>query len=281
MKLDKKRLVWQRDRSASMFDQYATIPKQMAHRLIRDLKQQIPKARKILELGSGTGYLTGLLLEHYPQAEVVAIDWSEKMVQQASQTLPPNDRVLFLIGDLENMNFSQWAPYDLIVSNGVFHWLDTPERSLRKWLDLLVGGGWMYATMYGPETFQEWRQLYQLVEERMGYIPTQEGISLRSADGWEELFQKVKEIDVTTREIWIRQGFSDCRSFLQSVKAVGDSYSDNPYNLIVQRRILLEAMRRYNSAYRMREGVYATYHLIELKAMKRERRPKQFLSSQI
>lgn len=281
MKVDTKKLVWQRERSAYTFDQYATIPKQMAHRLIQDLKKKIPNANRILELGSGTGYLTGLLLEYYPQAEVFAIDWSEKMIHKAYETLPPTDRVLFLIGDLENMDLSQWAPFDIIVSNSVFHWLNRPDHSLRSWMDLLVDGGWIYATMYGPETFQEFRQLYQMVEERMGLIPSQNMGCLRCADAWKRLFQEAQAVDIQIKEMWYRQSFTDCRSFLQSVKAVGDSYSQNPYNLILQRRILLEVMRRYDFAYRMREGVYATYHLIEIKAKKKERRSGQFLSTQI
>jgi len=281
MKLDKKRLVWQRDRSASTFDQYATIPKQMAHRLIRDLNRQVPKARRILELGSGTGYLTGLLLKQYPKAEVVAIDWSENMVRLAAQTLPPSDRVLFLVGDVEKTDFGQYAPFDLIVSNGTLHWLESPRLSLRRWMELLKGGGWVYATMYGPETFQELRQLYQSVEKGMGISSHEHFLHLRSATGWEELFQEANGTDVTTREVWIRTEFPDCRAFLQSVKAMGDSYSASPHNLVLQRRLLLEVMRKYNLAYRARKGIYATYHLIELKAKKAERSPKHSLSSQI
>jgi SAM-dependent methyltransferase len=56
---------------------------------------------RILDLGTGTGVVALALSERYPEAEVVGIDLSPTMIEEARRKLPPrlSHRVRFEVGD--------------------------------------------------------------------------------------------------------------------------------------------------------------------------------------
>lgn len=88
-----------------------------------DLLARMPaldEARFVVDLGCGTGELTRLLAEKYPDAEVVGFDSSEEMVAKARLTA--RDRVRFEIGDIAEWNPN--APVDVLFSNAAYHWVN-------------------------------------------------------------------------------------------------------------------------------------------------------------
>lgn len=82
-----------------------------------DLRQDLPDAPSILDLGTGSGCLLLALLSEWPKANGVGVDRSEGAVSVAienSQALVLNDRASFIVGD--------WCQgvdqkFDLIISN--------------------------------------------------------------------------------------------------------------------------------------------------------------------
>lgn len=84
--------------------------------LSRDL---LPDAKTILDLGSGTGYLTAMFSQLAPNAEIVGIEHFEDFVVKSrdviSQHLPKEmtDRITILTGDAEQ-GFADKAPYSII-----------------------------------------------------------------------------------------------------------------------------------------------------------------------
>ncbi|MDJ0601017.1 MAG: class I SAM-dependent methyltransferase [Crocosphaera sp.] len=68
----------------------------------------VPKeARRLLDLGCGTGELSYKLLKHCPDAQLVAVDYSPRMIEKAIAKLEEaqlSDRVTFIPGD-----FGTWA----------------------------------------------------------------------------------------------------------------------------------------------------------------------------
>src|SRR5262252_5287897 len=85
-----------------------------------DLLAQVPLGRPagVAALGCGPGNSTELLIERFPDAEVIGVDSSPDMLRQARERLP---RCAFVQGDL-----STWMPEpdtDLLFGNAVFHWV--------------------------------------------------------------------------------------------------------------------------------------------------------------
>jgi len=104
----------------------------------RDLLAQVPldSPRCIADLGCGPGNSTELLIERFPDAEVIGVDSSPDMLRQARTQLPG---LKFVEADL-----STWMPEpgtDLLFGNAVFHWVPDHPKVLAHLLQSLPSGG--------------------------------------------------------------------------------------------------------------------------------------------
>jgi ubiquinone/menaquinone biosynthesis C-methylase UbiE len=79
----------------------------------------VPAPRRVLDLGTGTGVVALALGERYPEAEVVGIDISPGMIDEARQKLPPElaGRVRFEVGDASALAFPDGAFELVVLSN--------------------------------------------------------------------------------------------------------------------------------------------------------------------
>lgn len=82
-------------------------------------------ARRILELGTGTGETTRRLLARHPQAFVVGVDASERMLAAARSALPPQ-RVQLHVARLEDPLPD--GPFDLVASALAIHHLEHHDK---------------------------------------------------------------------------------------------------------------------------------------------------------
>jgi trans-aconitate 2-methyltransferase len=104
----------------------------------RDLLAQVPldSPRRITDLGCGPGNSTELLIERFPDAEVIGVDSSPDMLRQARAQFPS---LRFVEADL-----STWIPEpdtDLLFGNAVFHWVPGHPKVLARLLQSLPSGG--------------------------------------------------------------------------------------------------------------------------------------------
>lgn len=97
-------------------------------------------ARRILELGTGTGETTRRLLARHPQAHVVGVDASQPMLGAASSTLP-RERVELRVAQLEDP--LPPGPFDLVASALAVHHLDARDKAelFCRVADVLAPGG--------------------------------------------------------------------------------------------------------------------------------------------
>ena len=95
--------------------------------------------KKILDVGTGTGFLAVLLAElgH----EVVGIDISEGMLNQArSKARRSGLSVDFFMGDAENVPLKDES-VEVVISRHLLWTLLQPEKALKEWLRVLKPGG--------------------------------------------------------------------------------------------------------------------------------------------
>ena len=80
----------------------------------------------ILELGSGPGYITGLLLDRFPAAHVTSVDIDPTLIDDARRHLADRlDRVTFVHGSVEDMALSP-DHYDAAYARLLFQHLPDP-----------------------------------------------------------------------------------------------------------------------------------------------------------
>jgi tRNA threonylcarbamoyl adenosine modification protein (Sua5/YciO/YrdC/YwlC family) len=97
-------------------------------------------ARRVLELGTGTGETASRLLEAHPDAFLVGVDSSAEMLAVAGVALPP-ERVDLRVGAIEEPLPA--GPFDLVASALCVHHLSGPEKAdlFARVLSVLRPGG--------------------------------------------------------------------------------------------------------------------------------------------
>src|SRR5947209_3180232 len=77
---------------------------------------------RVMDAGCGSGRLTEKLLDLLPHGQVVGVDLSQNMLDQAAKHLKSYDgRISFVRADLANLPFDN--EFDGIFSTAAFHWV--------------------------------------------------------------------------------------------------------------------------------------------------------------
>ncbi len=112
---------------------------------LRVLDQLHIPIKRVADLGCGDGPIAHAILTHYPDAHVTAIDFSEPMLEQATQQLQPfGDRVTVLQADLYTPGWQVGLEkFDAVLSGYCIHHLpdDRKQALYREIFHLLRSGG--------------------------------------------------------------------------------------------------------------------------------------------
>ena len=100
---------------------------------------------RVLDAGCGTGRVTAALLERLPRGEVVAVDGSPAMVEEARERLGPGVEVF--AADLLELELAE--PVDAMLSTATFHWIADHDRLFERLFAALRPGGRIVAQCGG------------------------------------------------------------------------------------------------------------------------------------
>jgi len=104
--------------------------------------------KKILDIGTGTGFLSIMLAEM--GYEVIGLDISEEMIKRADKKAKSRGvKVKFKLGDAENLPF-ETASFDGIVNRAVLWTLPDPKKALTEWRRVLKPGGKLCFFLHEP-----------------------------------------------------------------------------------------------------------------------------------
>jgi len=244
--IDKRKLSRRFSRQAKTYDKYARVQKEMAEELLALCKTQ-PK--HILEIGSGTGYLTQALAAAFPNAKIHAIDIAEGMIDLARDQVP-SQKVTFECGDFEDLNFNR--TYDLVISNATFQWFNHLEESLRKIKSLLEPQGCLIFSTFGHKTFHELHSTYQALDPH-----TRPGQSFYSLEQLKALV--IKEFPgLHGHEETYVETFETCMDFFQSIKKIGANRSSRDQGAR-DPDFIHQVMTYYENNFTVQNQVQATY----------------------
>jgi ubiquinone/menaquinone biosynthesis C-methylase UbiE len=116
------------------------------------LARYFPHARRILDIGCGTGYVTSLAAEVLPNASLYATDTSVQGLEVAARKL--RDRAFLIHLDASDLPFGQ--AFDLITTFDVLEHIEDDSAVLEQtWRSLRPGGGVLHfvpqhPSMYSP-----------------------------------------------------------------------------------------------------------------------------------
>lgn len=98
--------------------------------------------RIVYDLGCGTGQLTRLIAERWPEASVTGVDNSPDMLSEAARE---PSRVHWAEADIST--WSPTEPVDLIYSNATLHWLEDHPQLFPRLIRCLKPGGCLAVQM--------------------------------------------------------------------------------------------------------------------------------------
>lgn len=155
----------------------------------------------VIDAGCGSGRVTAKLLDRLPDGNVLCVDASESMIEQARETL--GDRADYLVADLAELEVPE--PVDLVFSTATFHWLPDHDRLFSRLHSALRPGGRLVAQCGGAGNVAEHARHILEVAMRPAFAPHFEGMTVM----WN--FATPEETEERLR----RAGFEDVSCWLE------------------------------------------------------------------
>jgi len=100
------------------------------------------RSKQILDLGCGTGNLTAAALQHFPDADIYALDLSAEILNECRTRFAANPNIYYHQQDFSNLNFEDES-FDLIISSIAIHHIVDEEKAklYHKLRQMLKPGG--------------------------------------------------------------------------------------------------------------------------------------------
>ncbi|MGR9115696.1 MAG: malonyl-ACP O-methyltransferase BioC [Gammaproteobacteria bacterium] len=162
-KLDKAKIRHSFGVASVSYDGVAELQRTVGRQLIE--KGPLPGlSGVILDLGCGTGFLTGELLKLQAAEQILALDLAMPMLQTARRKLSAHANVNYLCADAERMALAANS-VDGIVSNLALQWCRDLASVFGDCQKILKPAGLLAFSTFGPKTLCELKQAWAAVDE--------------------------------------------------------------------------------------------------------------------
>lgn len=242
--------------AAETYDRHARPQLSLARSVCDVLPEIYPE--QILELGCGTGQLTRLLVDQFPDVLIDAVDLSEKMVEYSRKKFKRFSQVTWIRGDAQIWRAQD--PYPLIVSSAALHWVSDLRKTFENIFQCLEKDGFFSLGMMLDGTLKELLAARQEIAPEKtppSALPSlQELVNNLHAVGFKILRKKLSEEEVS---------YKSAADFLKTIHEQGVTGSKiatghAPLNRSELDRLIKIYQERYTSI----DGVYATYETATL-----------------
>jgi malonyl-CoA O-methyltransferase len=251
-------------RRAWSYDRHACMQRLMAQGLVAVAREVMGRARRILEIGCGTGYLTQLLRQANQEARLVALDLDASLVETARRRLKAAAGVEWLVADGE---VPLRGEYDLIIANATFQWFTRPAETLANYYRSLSPGGSLSFSTLGPRTFQELAGALDQAAKSLNLSNSPKIPAQDFGDGatWSDLLSRAGFRQVQLSREMVTASFPSVREFLKALQATG---ATNPRPLPFSPRLLRAMIAAYQAVYGRNGAIPVSYEMIWAVAQK-------------
>jgi trans-aconitate methyltransferase len=129
------------------------------------------EGERVLDIGCGTGHLAAKIASR--GAEVIGIDKSQDMVEQARRLYPD---LRFEVVDATGFHFDE--PFDAVFSNATIHWIKDQDALTSRIFGALRSGGRLVAEFGGKGNLRAVKAALARALDQSGY-PIAEEVSFR------------------------------------------------------------------------------------------------------
>ncbi len=152
-------------RAASQYERSANLQRDVGHALLDSLKKCVQAGERnslqnIVDLGCGTGYFSRLLKQLFPEAELVALDISSAMLEQAAHKNSSD----VVRADMGCLPFPANS-VDLVWANMSLQWSVCLSESFKEIRRVLKPGGFCFFSLPGPLSLMELKRSWKAADE--------------------------------------------------------------------------------------------------------------------
>jgi len=135
--------------------------RELLHWIVRDHAERAPGSVDVLDVACGTGDLAIHTAEALPNARVLGVDVSERMLELARARLTANlaRRLSFASGDLARLDV-QSASVDVVTAGYAVRNAPDPRQAVSELARVLRPGGRLYVLDFFRPRSPAWRSLY-------------------------------------------------------------------------------------------------------------------------
>jgi len=151
--------------AALTYDKSAVLQNVVGERLFERLDLVLIEPETVLDLGSGTGVFSRQLQGRYKKKRVLGVDLAWQMAAFANRQKKWLARDRYICADAEYLPLADHS-VDLIFSNLMLQWLPNPDQIFKEAQRVLVPGGLLMFSCFGPDTLKEMRQSWALVDDK-------------------------------------------------------------------------------------------------------------------
>ncbi len=149
------------DRATASVVQASHVHAEIRTRLLEQLDVVLLAPRVVVDLGAAHGAGTKALTARYRSAQVIAIDLSAQMLQQAARQQSLFRRFARVAADAQQLPLAA-ASVDLLFSNLMLQWCPDPDAVFRELQRVMRPGALLAFTTLGPDTLKELRQAWSV-----------------------------------------------------------------------------------------------------------------------
>jgi len=153
------------DAASRTFDANAVVHGEIRKRLLERLDPVRLSPRIVVDLGAGTGAGSLELKQRYRPAQVIAIDLSPRMLQEATKRQGLLRRFPRIVADARCLPLRD-ASTDLVFSNLMLQWCNEPDSVFAESRRILRPNGLFTFTTLGPDTLKELRAAWRQIDDR-------------------------------------------------------------------------------------------------------------------
>jgi len=212
--------------AAHSYSNYSLVQKYFANKLVHIIKELEPQIGKWFDLGAGTGYLADLLEKNFMNINVKRIDFSPNMLKENKKN---SQTILWDLNDDLPPSINNAS---LIISSFCFHWLNEPEKKLRKWYERLLPGGLLIVLFPNNKSFPEWKDTCKRNDIEYS------GIALPCTNSLQR-FVKENEIFLI-KEFNYRETFPNIYKLFKSITNVGAQTTQKRRKTVSELKLMQE-----------------------------------------
>ncbi len=211
------------NRRAESYDRFAYVQRIAAEEVAQIVENfsHLLANPSILELGSGTGFLTEHLVQRFPDHQIYATDISERMIDILREKIGFHRNLETHVLDANTLS-GDFSTIGCVVSGFTLQWLSNPAESVHQWLKSIHPNGFAVLSWLGEGSFQEWRNMAAM-----------SGVSYTgNALPGEEIVDRIRcraELDIIDYRIEHKPlQFDSAISFFKTIRNIGASTEMNP-----------------------------------------------------